>query len=307
MKKVVSAIIILTILMGGYIFQKPIAAYASNILYHSPCEVPQTYRVGSIDPKYNMNTDQFVTRIDEASEIWEDAIGKNLFEYDAEGEIEINLVYDQRQFLSSKINELNSKVRAQQQTLDPEIENYKSKSAAFREKASSLNNEIQKWNAQGGAPPDEFDKLRARQSALQNEAIELQNEAERLNQSTSQYNTQVGELKQTVDNFNQELVYKPEEGEYIVDKGTRTINIYFDNSQSELVHTLSHELGHALEINHNQNPTSIMYPETTEALSLSSEDLSGLEKACEEENVITTGTEKFVFIITQLRLKLVEQ
>ncbi len=117
MKKVIWPVIFFAILMGGYIFKAPIMATANNILYQSPCETPKTYRIGKIDSKYNMTDSQFKEKINQASKLWSNQYGKELFVYDPEGDIEINLVYDQRQFLSSQINELNSKVKAQQSDL----------------------------------------------------------------------------------------------------------------------------------------------------------------------------------------------
>lgn len=293
---------VLVLLMTGYIFKAPIVSYAENILYHSPCDTPRTYRIGSIDPKYNLTHDQFLERVNQSEEIWETEIGKDLFLYVPEGDIEINLVYDQRSLLSRQINDLNSKVKEQQSALDPKIADYKRRASEFRSKIDQLNNDIEFWNNKGGAPPDEYEKLKSRQASLQQEADSLRSEAETLNQSTDEFNAQVGQLHQTVSTFNTALQYKPEEGEYIYDNGQETINIYFDNSQTELVHTLAHELGHALGIPHNNDPLSIMYPQTSEAVALTDNDRAGLEKACEEKSVVQTGAQKLALVINSLRV-----
>ncbi|HVF69714.1 MAG TPA: matrixin family metalloprotease [Xanthomonadales bacterium] len=305
MKKLGIIIALLILLMGGYVFKEPVVTYVNNILYQSQCDTPKTFRIGKMDSKYNMSETQFVTNIDQASDLWSGYYGKKLFTYDPEGDIEVNLVYDQRSFLSTQINNLNSKVKNQQSELDPKIAQYKQKAAAFKSRAQALNNEIESWNTRGGAPPEEFERLKAAQESLRNEAASLQQEAATLNQSTDEYNVQVGQLRQTVNNFNEQLSYKPEEGEYIYNNGKETINIYFDNSQSELVHTLAHELGHALEISHNNNNLSIMYPQSTVSVTLTPEDKASLMKACARESVIKTGAEKLALIINELRLTLI--
>lgn len=297
--------ILISLLMGVFAFKEPITAFSEKIIYHSPCETPKTYRIGSIDPKYNMTEDEFIARIDDADDIWSNTYGKNLFVYDPEGDIEVNLVYDQRQFLSTQISDLNSKVKDQQKALDPEIANYKNRSADFRSKVSKLNSDIEYWNERGGATPEEYESLKSRQTALKQEAEVLQSEAARLNQSTDEYNSQVGQLHKTVDSFNQELAFKPEEGEYVYDNGKQTINIYFGTSQTELVHTLAHELGHALGISHNNNEMAIMYPQTTDTTILSIEDRAGLGKACEKRNVVLTGVERLSIVVDQLRLRFI--
>lgn len=305
MKKIVWLIILFSIFMGGYIFKTPIVASANNLLYQSPCETPKTFRIGNIDKKYNITREQFIESINEAGKIWSSRYGKELFVYNPEGDIEVNLVYDQRQFLSSQINELDTKIKTQQNDLDPRISDYKRKTAEFRAKAEQLNTEIEMWNKNGGAPPDEFNRLKSRQESLRSEAANLQQEAASLNQSTDEYNQQVGQLQQTVNNFNEQLSYKPEEGEYIYNNGVETINIYFDNSRTQLIHTLAHELGHSLGIAHNNNELSIMYPQSTETIGLTREDTDALFVACEKRSVITTTAEKFALIVNQLRLQFV--
>ncbi len=304
MKKLVWVILLFSVLMGGYVFKTPIVASANNILYQSPCETPKTFRIGNIDKKYNITREEFIESINDAGKLWSNQYGKALFIYDPEGDIEVNLVYDQRQFLSSQINDLNTKVKSQQDTLDPKISDYQKRTAEFRTKATQLNAEIEMWNKNGGAPPDEYERLKSRQENLRIEASSLQQEAAFLNQSTDEYNQQVGQLQQTVNSFNEQLSYKPEEGEYIYDNGQETINIYFDNSRTQLIHTLAHELGHSLEIAHNNNELSIMYPQSTETITLTIEDVNSLIKACERRSVIEKSSEKLAIIIYQLRLQL---
>ena len=82
--------------------------------------------------------------------------------------------------------------------------------------------------------------------------------AELLSQSTSQYNSKIRELNKTVQEYNEELKYRPEEGIFISDRNGKRIIIYFYVSKVELVHTLAHEMGHALKIAHIQDSTSIM-------------------------------------------------
>jgi peptidoglycan hydrolase CwlO-like protein len=307
MKKLGILVAFIAIFMTGFIYKEPVVTYAKNLAYISPCEEPRTYRIGSIDPKYNLNKYEFISKIQSASDIWSDHYGKNLFIYDAKGDIEINLVYDQRSFLSTKINDLNSQVKARQKELDPEIESYKNKTSQFRSKVTQLNNDIEYWNTKGGAPPEEYEKLKSRQAALRQEGEALAAEAARLNQTTEEFNSQVGQLHNTIENFNEELSYKPEEGEYIYDNGKETINIYFDNSETELIHTLAHEFGHALGIEHNNNPLSIMHPKTNERIELSVDDLEGLQKACEKKNIVELGVQKFSLVINKISSDLAEK
>lgn len=301
MKKLIPIISLLGLLMIGFIYKSQLITYANNLLTYSPCDKPLKYRIGSIDAKYNLTKDQFLSNLRESENVWESSVEKNLFAYDPKSEIEINLVYDQRSFLSTQINDLNSKVKQQQNDLDPKINDYKNRASEFRAKIQKLNTDIDYWNSRGGAPPEEFDKLTSRQQTLSQESKTLQQEAIDLNQSTDEYNNQVGQLHQTVDTFNAALQYKPEEGEYIYDNGKQTINIYFDNSRTELIHTLAHELGHALGLPHNDDPVSIMYPRTTGAISLSSTDLEALSKACIKRSVFEVYINKVIVLARRIK------
>lgn len=301
MKKLVSILTVVTLFMLGYIYKDFILTSTESLLYQSKCDNPKTYHVGSIDPKYNLSKEQVLVSIKEAGSVWSEAESKELFAYDPKGDIEVNLVYDQRSLLNSQINDLNSKVKEQQNALDPKIADYKNKAAAFRAKINQLNSDIEFWNSKGGAPEDEYNKLKDRQAELKDEAESLRAEAQSLNQSTEEFNAQVGQLHQTVDSFNQELAFKPEEGEYIFDNGRETINIYFDNTRSELIHTLAHELGHSIGIQHNNSEQSIMYPRTTDAITLSDLDKKSLEEVCKKQNIFILFTNKLAVAIMKAK------
>ncbi len=303
MKKIFT-IILITVLGLSFFNRAQITTSTKSVIYQSICNQPRTYRIGSIDNRYNLASSDFKSFINEASRIWGSEYGENLFEYKTDGDIEINLVYDQRQFLNNQIQDLDLEVKKQQGELDPKIADFNKRTAEFNAKINKLNQDIAFWNEQGGAPAKEYEELISRQKALNQEAESLRVEARTLNQSTSQFNQQVGELNQTVENFNQQLKYKPEQGEYIYDNGVETINIYFDSSKEELIHTLAHELGHALDMDHNQNPESIMFPKTTTITTLSPEDINSLIDVCAKRNIITERLKNIPLIINQIRTNL---
>ena len=99
-----------------------------------------------------------------------------------------------------------------------------------------------------------------------------------LNQSTSSYNIQISDLNDKISSFNSVLRQKPEEGVYRYRENS--IDIYFMSSKDELIHTLAHELGHALGISHNDNKQSIMFAYSTKETTISEEDIAALHKQC---------------------------
>lgn len=245
----------------------------------SPCDTPVEYRIDTVDPRFNITKEELAGDVDEAQKIWSKAYGRNLFVYNSNGKLSINLVFDKRQQLKNEIGQMENQVKTQEKTIKPEISAYENEVAIFKQKLADYNSRVNFWNSKGGAPPETFKQLNQEQQTLKSEADRLNAISKQLNQTTTDFNTQVNELNQTVDTFNTKLVSRPEEGVY--EPQLNKITVFFNISQPELVHTLAHELGHVLQIEHVNNQEAIMFSKTNQSLTLFPEDLSGLQKACQ--------------------------
>lgn len=273
-----------------------------KLLYYSVCDLPIHYRLDTVDPQFNLSRDSFLSDINQASDIWKDAVGKNLFVYDPKGKLSISLIYDERQSLTNQINQLENNVNSDKQNLKPEVNKYLSLSAGFKQKLNDLNNQIEYWNSKGGAPEDEYNKINQQSQDLQAQANSLNIMAKSLNVSTNLYNSQVGQLNQTIENFNSAIAQRPEEGIYKFPE--ERIEIYFNISQLELVHTLAHELGHALKLKHSNNPKAIMYYKTNQSMQLSSDDISALEDICKKHSIFEFIQNYIIQIVITYKNKL---
>lgn len=299
MKKKIIWVLILVLFLGlGFANRAAIAAQYDRLAYHSICDNPIKFKIGKIDNRFNLTESQYISHINDATSIWSTAAGKQLFVYDPEGELTISLEYDERQSLNSQINELDTKLDEQNKELEPKIDAYEQRVANFKQKAAALNREIDDWNSKGGAPMEVYDGLVARQQALQQESRQLQAQAAELGQSTQEYNAEVRELSDTVDTYNEALRFKPEEGIYIQDQEGKRIIIYFYNTHEELVHTLAHELGHALGMDHIPNPKAIMFSRTNNAIIPTSEDLAALSEVCTRRSVIELAKERISYVVS---------
>lgn len=303
MKNLISLLMILVVISGGLfaVYQQKQTLDPQIVFTYSYCDQPITYRIDTVDPKFGLSRDTFMQRIDTAVQTWNNEYDKPLFQYHPQGDLSINLIYDSRQNLESKISELEDQIDADKTPLQTRLKEFNRLSTEFKQKADALNQEIEDWNRQGGAPPEIYDQLTQRQKELQQEADKLNELAGELRQSTTAYNSQITKLNQTVDTFNEAISVKPEEGIFRGD--LNRIEIYFNISQAELTHTITHELGHALGIPHNTNPKSIMYPSSTQTLTLTNDDLEGLAEACRRHSIF----EPILFYINVFRQQLTNQ
>ncbi len=154
---------------------------------------------------------------------------------------------------------------------------------SLKRNVADLNNTIEYWNTHGGAPQDEFNKIVETQNQLRTEAARLNGIAAELNMSAQMFNADVKSLNNTITEFNTEIRGRPEMGVY--DHGDNTITIFFYTTKDELVHTLSHEFGHALNFEHTDDSASIMYPYTTSVKTLSYADIQTVKEYCRPKSV----------------------
>lgn len=297
MKRILGFVLVIFVFGFGiaYFVDASIASTVNDALTISACDRPQSYKIGSIDDRFGIEKDGLLKSVQIAAGKWSDEQGKDLFVYDPDnGDLTINLVYDDRQALTSQIGDLHDKLQTEKDNIDPQIAEFEKRVQDFKGRIASLNEKISYWNSRGGAPEGEFDKLYSEQQALKSEQADLDAMAERLNRSTNEYNTQVGELNKTVNTFNSAIKVRPEEGLY--NGKDNTITIYFMADSKELLHTLTHEFGHALGIDHLSNPNAIMYYQTNNQLDLVQEDKKALAFACRDRNVIDIATERIKYI-----------
>jgi hypothetical protein len=268
-----------------------------------PCGKPLEYSIGNIDSEFNISQNDLSSLAQEAAQVWNKAEGKDLLVYNPQSSFKINLVYDNRQEQSDAASQLGKNLNKLEETSNSLTNQYKTLNAQYKKKADAYkkdlenykedvdkyNKDVAYWNNQGGAPADEYDKLKKEKSNLEDEYKQLDAERADLNKLVSQTNNIASQENKAVANYNGIVeTYKEKYGSSReFEKGVfngDAINIYEFQKTNDLELTLIHELGHYLGLDHTEDPKSIMYPmigeQNMDNPALTTEDISELKNIC---------------------------
>ncbi len=153
-----------------------------------------------------------------------------------------------------------------------------------------INEKVEYWNKHGGAPPNEYEEIKDEEKSLKRALQELEEDYQRLNAYAEESGTLAQKDASLVESYNQEIItFEEKHGEgREFDQGVYTgdkITIYQFTEEADLVLALAHEFGHALSIDHVEDPVALMYPllekQNLLAPTPSASDLAALTQACE--------------------------
>jgi len=278
-KMITEILLVIAIAGGAFVFGPDVSNFLSNV-YSNPCDKPIAYSIGTVDSGFRVSDDYFLSAVREAEGMWEKASGKNLFEYSEGKGMKVNLIYDYRQDSTITLNNLDNVLEADEDyynSLKSEYEAYVSEHDRNNSQLSSL---VSEYNQTG------FRKKNAEQALAQIRALEEENNSlvdkinelgKKINEFAQKYNANIADYNEMTKSLDSEF----EQGNYKSDMQFREIDIYqFDNRET-LVAVLVHEMGHALELGHVDNPSDIMYSVGGGgSQSITEEDLSELGKIC---------------------------
>jgi hypothetical protein len=89
-----------------------------------PSGYPLRYSIGSIDPRYGIEREWFLTLVRKAESTWEKPFGIALFEYNPTAEFSVSLVFDHRQQETFDAKEAKAGLDAQERSIRSLMQEY---------------------------------------------------------------------------------------------------------------------------------------------------------------------------------------
>ena len=255
--------------------------FAGGYWYHRVdlvCHTPLAYDIGTVDNRFHISREDVQKSLTQAEDLWENAEGRNLFAATPGASFKINLIFDDRQQTTAEEATEKAKLDTKEAaSIDLKVQyesavvsyndakkKYERDIALYEKHLAEYNAEVAAINGRGGATPEDLATLKKKESALTNErnsvnaqAVEVKNGAEGVNRLGEEGNKAVRDYNQSVLVYNKAFAHGREftQGEY---KGDR-INIYQYRDIAELRRVLAHEFGHALSLDHVEDPRAVMY------------------------------------------------
>ncbi len=252
-----------------------VVAVASGAVYQTyqqarPCAQPISYAIGAVDKRFGITRNAIIAEAKNAANIWNKAAEKTVLVYDPTADLKINLIYDEREANAR----LGRKILHQQEEEEAARVTLEALQAEYTAMQTAYNQEVSAVNARGGATRKEAATLSAERESLN--AL-----ADSLNRQVALFNASVAAFNATVEEYNRTTGRTFEAGQYSRDATGERINIFQFTGSVQLRRVLAHEFGHAIGLDHNENPKSIMFSKNESGnLVPTASDLAALRAVC---------------------------
>lgn len=238
-----------------------------------PFDTRVRYRIGKVDERFELSHQDVKQLTNEAVQIWHTGTKKQWFVYDDTAQLTINFIYDERQAQSNAKADVERSIDRMIQTHDQQSQKLHKERMVLKQEFDALQIQIHNWQNQheqlqqqmsNATNNEQYQQLLSRYQQLLGQKTQLNQQIQShqykqhaFNQSIKDHNQYAQNIDQAIDDARQRFV--PHQFHKGVFNG-KQINIYQFQSLDDLRLTLAHELGHALGIGHNDDPTALMYP-----------------------------------------------
>lgn len=211
MAKIIRILVLVSILalsIGFFVSKNKALVARYNPFSEYKCNIPVTYAVGTVDPRFGVSQEKFMGLAREAEKDWEKALGRNLFEMKTDGRVKVNLVFDDRQVQTEELKKIMADIESGKEKSDKLFSEYEALRTQLDQKKISFNQEtknyekekndfsdaadqyqkdlkdyeqsVEYWNSNGGANGKDYDKLIKRQKELDQQYKDLKNQEKNL-------------------------------------------------------------------------------------------------------------------------------
>lgn len=271
MGRLIVWLLLLPLVLGwGYqTLTEPQLKYNSAVhrLTH-PLDTRVRYRIGTVDPRFGLSHDEVKALSLQAADIWQAGTGRAWFVYDESARLSINFIYDERQAKTDAREQTRIAIEGMVDAHKQDGHTLDAARRALNARGSALELQLRVWthehqriitSVQNGEPNSDYSYQQslAKRQALDDEIAQYEAAKLTFNQQVAAFNHQA----QTVDDYIKDANarFAPRTFHKGVFDG-RHIDIYEFSSRDDLRLLLAHELGHALDIAHHDDPKGLMYP-----------------------------------------------
>lgn len=225
------------------------------------CVFPIRYKIGKVDPRFELTEVKLQEVAIQAEGMWEEKIGKDLFRFDKQAGLAINLVYDERQVLMDRVKRFRAKanslvaIRSDMDGFSKDLENLV---GTFDREVLEYAIDSMTLSADGLTTEethllDTYHKELKRVEQLIEENLAFLRQLDAVEVRESTFLANLGDsLRDAVkkEGYVQGSHFSSHQGE--------RIEIYMFLGEEDLRSTIAHELGHSIGLDHTEVPGALM-------------------------------------------------